>query len=209
MLLRARGQRREPLPGAQLSVRPARQRAVAKASNVESRLGRLGGRSAWRSRLLWRLRALGFRVGLHLDQRDTAARGLDLRPCRRRNFMRRDGECPVNGAVSQHLEQALRLARTNQALGSERLSRDRLSVREELEIGQIDDDIFLAEYILEAAQIGHALREAVLSAFEIRRDLPAGARLLALLAAARGLDTPRAVPTAHPLPLLSRARSWA
>src|SRR5258708_7732422 len=219
MLLRAGSRRRESLPGAQCALRcatdaplanaPLQRRATRHSCLRRPDVGGRRGRRARRSRLLWRLRALGLRVGFHLDQRDGAARGLDLRPCRRRDFMRRDAERPIDGAVPQHFEQALRLAWTNQALGGERLPRDRLTGLEEFEIGQVDDDIFLTERILEAAQIGHALREAGLSAFEIRRDLPAGTRLLALLAAARGLDTPRAVPTAHPLALLARARSWA
>ena len=80
----------------------------------------------------------------------------------------------------------------------------RFRVDRGLDAAQIDLGIGLAEHVVEAA-LGQAPLERHLAALK-RADRHAGARLLALLALARGLAEPGAIAAAEPLLRVARAR---
>src|SRR5215467_8973664 len=86
----------------------------------------------------------------------------------------------------------------NQPLLRQSLAANAGARLEDSKVIEIDDDILLAERILESTQIRHALREAILTALKVRRHvLVSGAGLLALLAAAGGLSQAGAGTSSH------------
>src|SRR5690348_5409742 len=141
----------------------------------------------------------------HRDQLDRSASRFNRRARRGGHLVRPDGERAIHSAVAQHLEHALGLRLADESVRGQGLRVDLLAIGEDLEVAQVDDDVFLAEGVLEPAQIRHACRKPCLAALEMRRDARTRAGLLALLAAPGRLDMAGAMPTTDALAPVARA----
>src|SRR5439155_13152287 len=128
-----------------------------------------------------------------LDLGDPAG-GLDLGAGRGGEGMSDHGDLAVPVAVTEDLDRLAR--RFDQASLDQTLQRDRLIALDFRQLLQVDGDVFRAEDIHEAALVGQALDQRQLAALETRIDIPAGAGLLALGAAAGRLDTAAAMAAA-------------
>src|SRR5262249_51752599 len=145
------------------------------------------------ARLLVRYRLNDFR---------SAAERLDLFFGFGGKSMRADRQFLRELAVAQDLHRLAFAA--DQTAFVERLGRDFAARIERFELSQINDDPAAAKRIVKAV-LGQPPLERHLAAFESGRDVAAGARALAFMAAAGGLAVPGAIAASDALSFLSRA----
>src|SRR5258708_7806629 len=98
--------------------------------------------------------------------------------------MHAQGERDAQAAGAEHLDAVAGVV--DQAGGAQGVDVDDTAGLEAAELAEVDDRVFLAERVVEAAQLGQALRQRHLAALEALGQ-PRGAGELALGAAARGL----------------------
>src|SRR5262249_21751162 len=133
------------------------------------------------------------------DQIDLAAGLLDLGARRRGDRVGLDDDALLQLAVAEHLEQVRLLLLRGQAAREHRLQVDDRAVVEHLEVADIDDGEDLLEDLVVDPDLRHAPVERHLAPLPAELARPAGARLRALVATARGLAESRADAAAEPL----------